>query len=83
MDGCYIKNTISYKHKFKTCTNISYNMATYETPWQAEFWRQVLLIGRLRADKKGKKQTTSAAAKLMHTPLNPVYSFLNTCSTAL
>lgn len=30
-------------------------MATYETPWQAEFWKQVLFIGRLRVDKKGKK----------------------------
>lgn len=71
--------------KFKIYTNISYNVATYETPWQAEFWKQVLFIGRLRVDKKGKKKkkTTSAAARLMHTPLNPICSFLNTCSTAL
>ena len=42
--------------KFKIYTNISYNVATYETPWQAEFWKQVLFIGRLRVDKKGKKK---------------------------
>ena len=70
--------------KFNIYKNISYNVATYETPWQAEFGKQVLFIGRLRVDKKGKKkQTTSAAARLMHTPLNPICSFLNTCSTAL
>ena len=48
-------STITTNIKFKIYTNISYNVATYEIPWQAEFWKQVLFIGRLRVDKKGKK----------------------------
>lgn len=61
MDGLYIKNTIwTTNIKFKIYTNISYNVATYETPWQAEFWKQVLFIGRLRVDKKGKKTYLSS-----------------------
>lgn len=48
-------STITTNIKFKIYTNISYNVAALEIPWQAEFWKQVLFIGRLRVDKKGKK----------------------------